>query len=333
MTDKKTFGSFIKSKRIEKKYSQKELAELLYVTEGAISKWERGITYPDITMISDICRVLDISEHEFITSSTDTKAKELRKEAHQFRIIRGVWFWVPTISYLVALITCFICNIAVNHTLSWFFIVLSSLICAYTFMPTVTSFFKSRRLLVFSTTSYLSICLLLFTCSIYVNDLSWFLTSCIGVLMGYTLLFLPIILSKTKVSRYKFLISFTSLFILAIILLFSINAWNPFKLFPSILLTFYCFIPVILSMIICIFSWNGFFKAGICTILSTFIYFFVDYIVNMLFGLNENHYQVNLNNWSIDYISSNVFFICFLTFLFIGIIFILVGYFRNRKVK
>ena len=42
MTDKKTFGSFIKSKRTEKNYSQKALAELLCVTEGAVSKWERG---------------------------------------------------------------------------------------------------------------------------------------------------------------------------------------------------------------------------------------------------------------------------------------------------
>ena len=42
MTDKKTFGSFVKIKRTEKNYSQKDLAEMLFVTEGAVSKWERG---------------------------------------------------------------------------------------------------------------------------------------------------------------------------------------------------------------------------------------------------------------------------------------------------
>ena len=123
MTDKKTFGAFIKSRRIEKNYSQKELAELLFVTEGAISKWERGASYPDITMISDICRVLEISEHEFLTASTDTAARKVQKEAKRFRMIRGVWFWIPTIAYSLALLTCFICNLAVNQTLSWFFIV------------------------------------------------------------------------------------------------------------------------------------------------------------------------------------------------------------------
>ena len=43
MTDKKTFGSFIKTKRMEKNYSQKDLAEMLFVTEGAVSKWKRHL--------------------------------------------------------------------------------------------------------------------------------------------------------------------------------------------------------------------------------------------------------------------------------------------------
>ena len=156
MTDKKTFGAFIKAKRTEKNYSQKDLAEMLFVTEGAVSKWERGVSYPDITLICDICRVLDISEHELITASTDTDTRKLKHEARKFRVIRGAWFWVPTISYAVALLTCFICNLAVNHTLSWFYIVLTALLCAYAFVPTFTSFFKRKKLLVFAVTSYLS---------------------------------------------------------------------------------------------------------------------------------------------------------------------------------
>ena len=196
MTDRKTLGSFIKAKRIEKNYSQKDLAELLYVTEGAVSKWERGASYPDITLIADICRALDISEHEFITASTDTNARKVQTEAKHYRAIRGAWFWVSTISYSVALIICFICNLAVNHKLSWFFVVLASLVCAYSFVPTFTSFFKTDKLLVFAVTSLTSISLLLFTCAVYTNTIFWFPTACVGVLIGYALLFLPIILSK-----------------------------------------------------------------------------------------------------------------------------------------
>ena len=38
MTDKKAFGSFIKTKPLEKQYSQKDLADILFVSESAVSK-------------------------------------------------------------------------------------------------------------------------------------------------------------------------------------------------------------------------------------------------------------------------------------------------------
>ena len=90
MKDKKVFGSFIKQKRIEKNYSQKDLADLLFVTESAVSKWERGVTYPDITLITDICRVLDITEHELIESSHDTEYRNMQKDANRFNKIKKV---------------------------------------------------------------------------------------------------------------------------------------------------------------------------------------------------------------------------------------------------
>ena len=144
---------------------------MLFVSEGAVSNWERGVSYPDITLITDICRVLEISEHELITASTDTDTRKIKHEARKFRTIRSAWFWVPTILYAVALLTCFICNLAVNHTLSWFFIVLTALVCAYSFIPTFTFFFKSKKLLTFTVTSFSSICLLLFTCAAYTKGL------------------------------------------------------------------------------------------------------------------------------------------------------------------
>ena len=335
MTDKKIFGSFIKQKRIEKSYSQKDLAEKLYVSEGAVSKWERGVSYPDITLISDICRVLDISEHELITASIDTDTRKMKHEARKFRVIRGTWFWVPTISYAVALLTCFICNLAVNQTLSWFFIVLSALLCAYSFIPTFTSFFKSKKLLVFTATSFISICLLLFTCAAYVGDLSWFLTACIGVLIGYELIFMPIFLSNTNISRYKFVISFATSFVLTILLLLNINIWHPFMLVPSILVTCYAFVPALICAIICAMRFNAFLKTGICIALSTILFYFVEYIVDILFGTNESTYRVNFNDWA-QFLEGNIQFICLVSFLLVGAVFICVGIFRicrNKKIK
>ena len=330
MTDKKTFGAFIKAKRTEKNYSQKELADMLFVTEGAISKWERGISYPDITLISDICRVLDISEHEFITASTDSAARKLKHEAHQFRIISGTWFWVPTICYTIALITCFICNLAINHTLSWFYVVLSSLVCAYTFVPTVTSFFESKKLLVFCSSTYISICLLLFTCAAYTNTFSWLVNAILGVLMGYVLLFLPLLLSKSKITRYKFLISFAITFGLTILLLLNIYTWHKFMLLPSVLITAYAFLPVIICALICTFKFNAFLKSGVCTLVCTLFYYFLAYVVNHLFNLTSDNYKINFNNWR-ECINGNISFICLISLLFISAILLLIGILKNKN--
>jgi len=328
MTDKKTFGSFIKTKRTEKKYSQKDLAEMLFVTEGAVSKWERGVSYPDISLISDICRVLDISEHELITSSIDTDTRKMKYEARKFRTIRGTWFWVPTISYGIALVTCFICNLAINHTLSWFFVVLTALICAYTFVPTVTCFFETKKLLAFTVSTYLSICLLLFACAVYTNGLSWFLTACMGIMMGYVLLFVPILLSKTNYSRYKFIISFTVTLILTVLMLTYIRIWQPFMLGNAILMAIYGFVPVVVCTIVCASRLHALLKAGICTSIAGITLYCANHVIATLFGLPDNKlYQVDFQNWE-QCLHGNVQLIVLLSFLFVGAVFFAIGFFR-----
>ena len=306
---------------------------MLFVTEGAVSKWERGVSYPDITLISDICRVLQISEHELITASTDTHSRKIKHEAKKFRVIRNVWFWVPTISYMATLLICFICNLAVDRTLSWFFIVLTALICAYTFVPTVICLFETKKLIAFSTSTYLSICLLLFTCAVYTGGLSWFLTACIGILIGYELLFVPILLSKTKISRYKFVISFVMACILTILLLLNIRIWHSFMLGSSILIACYAFAPAILCSVICTLRFDNFLKTGVCIVLSASLFYFTGYIVDILLGTNESTYQVNFNDWA-HFSEGNIQLICLLVFLFASAVFIGIGVFRicrNKK--
>ena len=46
----KTFGEFFKEKRLEKNLTQKQLAKQLFVSESAVSKWEKDVAHPDITV-------------------------------------------------------------------------------------------------------------------------------------------------------------------------------------------------------------------------------------------------------------------------------------------
>lgn len=129
--EKTKFAAYMAEKRKQKGLIQEQLAERLYVTSTTVSKWERGVTYPDISMITVICRELDISEHEFFSACDDLASRQIKKQAKRYQnIVRGV-FWSILLSYVVAVVTCFICNLAIGHTLSWFFIVLVSLLLAF----------------------------------------------------------------------------------------------------------------------------------------------------------------------------------------------------------
>ena len=72
--------------------TQKELAEKLYVTESAVSKWERGLSYPDITILQNLCAVLQVTEHELLTGSEDTSRKVSEKLAQKYKkLTRNYW--------------------------------------------------------------------------------------------------------------------------------------------------------------------------------------------------------------------------------------------------
>lgn len=59
-------GSFIAEKRKEKNLTQKELANLIGVTDKAVSKWERGLGCPDVSILEILANILDISILEIL---------------------------------------------------------------------------------------------------------------------------------------------------------------------------------------------------------------------------------------------------------------------------
>ena len=64
----KQFGQFIARIRKEKKMTQAELAEKIHVTDKAISRWERGLGFPDIQTLEPLAQVLGISVLELMRS-------------------------------------------------------------------------------------------------------------------------------------------------------------------------------------------------------------------------------------------------------------------------
>ena len=61
MFDGKVFAANLRNARKGKGLSQKELAEKLYLSTQAVSKWERGEALPDIYHVCRIAQVLGVS--------------------------------------------------------------------------------------------------------------------------------------------------------------------------------------------------------------------------------------------------------------------------------
>lgn len=59
-------GSFIAAARKEKEMTQLDLAKRLNVTDKAISKWERGLGFPDIKLLKPLAEALDVSVMELM---------------------------------------------------------------------------------------------------------------------------------------------------------------------------------------------------------------------------------------------------------------------------
>ena len=125
MENKKTFGAYICRCRKGLGLTQKEFADKLFVTESAVSKWERGMSYPDITLIRDICAVLGVSEHELLTASEDVEARNAETLAKKYLTLLRRVRWTQYILYGGTALICLICNLAVGHTLDWFWLVLT----------------------------------------------------------------------------------------------------------------------------------------------------------------------------------------------------------------
>lgn len=74
-------GKFISECRKDKKLTQEQLAEKLSITDRAVSKWERGLSLPDASIMLKLCNILDINVNELlIGEKVDIKDEKKKTE-------------------------------------------------------------------------------------------------------------------------------------------------------------------------------------------------------------------------------------------------------------
>ena len=74
-----TIGEKIKYFRTQKEMTQEKLASELFVSYQAVSKWERNETLPDITVLSKLAKILEVSCDAILTDNIALKQREIEK--------------------------------------------------------------------------------------------------------------------------------------------------------------------------------------------------------------------------------------------------------------
>ena len=77
--NRQQFGSFIADTRKTAGLTQKALAEQLHVTDKAVSKWERALSYPDVTLLEPLAEALGLRVEELMACQR-LEASEEKKE-------------------------------------------------------------------------------------------------------------------------------------------------------------------------------------------------------------------------------------------------------------
>lgn len=345
-----SFGAFLRQNRQNKQLTQKDLASLLFVSESAVSKWEKGISHPDITLLPKLSEILGVSEHELITASVDHQAREEKSQARKWRALSFSWSLFFYIAYAVALIPCFICNLAIDKTLSWFWIVVASLLLAFSF-TNLPRLIKRNKLLFLPLLEFVSLCILLGVCAVYTRG-NWFFIATLSTLLGLLIIFLPIYIAKykvfAKVKKYNDFVTVAVAFILLNILLIVINdytlsngygeKWWYVRIALPIVLVAYLVLNLLLSV--------RFLKINKCLKTSVILGFIALWYmvppcikvanVNLQQEIDQaNIFKADFSAWQVNgALENNIHLIIFLSLLGVALVFLAFGLLlRSKKRK
>ena len=143
-------GKFIAELRKNKKLTQEELAEKLYITDRAVSKWERGLSLPDADKMLDLCSILGINVNELLNGEKidmkdyEKKTEELlvelakAEEKSNKKLMTSMWVLLITVSVFYIGIIVLACNLLKEGP------VLGTIICVSTILAVSVAFYALK---------------------------------------------------------------------------------------------------------------------------------------------------------------------------------------------
>lgn len=139
-------GLFISELRKSHQMTQKELSAKLNVSDKAVSKWERGLSCPDISLLSPISDILGVTTTELLNGER-TEAKETlnvdaivdnaldygeKTATRKIILTKNIWSAAFTIFLLIGIAIVSVVNVIISKKFTWSLIPISS--CIFTWI-------------------------------------------------------------------------------------------------------------------------------------------------------------------------------------------------------
>ncbi|MGD8455141.1 MAG: helix-turn-helix transcriptional regulator [Anaerolineales bacterium] len=131
--DNEKIAHFITELRKEKELTQKDLADQLGVTDKAVSKWERGLSYPDISLLSKLSHILGVTTSELLNGEkaepstpeveamveatlqyADTATKNIIAKSTRWKYIA-----IASVIFFLSILVLIGCNWAIENGMEW----------------------------------------------------------------------------------------------------------------------------------------------------------------------------------------------------------------------
>ncbi|TCK92678.1 helix-turn-helix protein [Natranaerovirga hydrolytica] len=183
--DSKKVGSFISELRKKKNMTQQELGNKLNVTNKAVSKWETGDGYPEITTIPALAEVLGVSTSELLNGEIKGKGMNDEKEVVKkfninLKMINKLKegnntnriLFVITSAFLIGIFTCMLCDYLINKAFGWSLYPLGALLIIWLIIIPIFKL-KKHRIIISFTVFALSVIPYLFLIEYIAGEKRW----------------------------------------------------------------------------------------------------------------------------------------------------------------
>lgn len=261
--DQVKIGKFITSSRKEKKLTQAQLAEMLNITDRAVSKWETGKSMPDSSIMTELCRILDISVSELLSGAkTDNEGLEEKADENLIdiqkkeknNISKNIFITIIfSVIIFIGTIACAVIDFGVNKELTWSAIPILSIVLVWAVCIPITMMGKKGVLISFASLNVFIIPFL-FLLAGFLRK--WAIFTIGSVMAGVAVIFVWILaalykrIGKKRIFIYlgvTFLLLIVFDFLINIILSYlllelTLNLWDMLAAFILFILAFVCFL-------------------------------------------------------------------------------------------